>query len=69
MDTKINRIPPLSKTQIAHSYGVTTDTLYSWLKKYQEEMGEYKGKTYTPKQVSTIFGILGDPINLEFING
>ena len=53
--------PPLSKTQLAISYGISLETLAVWLKPFINEIGNYRGKLFTPKQVSIIFDKLGKP--------
>lgn len=56
--------PSLSKTELANAYGkngISLQTLATWLKPFQNEIGEYRGKLYTPKQIQIIFDKLGRP--------
>ena len=52
---------PQTKMELAHAYGVTLRTISSWLDTYQEEIGPKMGRTYTPKQIKTIYDLLGSP--------
>lgn len=53
-----------SKKELARLYNVTTVTLDSWLRPFQSEIGEYRGRLYTPKQIAIIFSKLGEPLEL-----
>ena len=55
------KIIPLSKSELAIAYGVSLNTLNSWLKPFRKEIGEYRGKVFTPKQVKLIYDLLGQP--------
>lgn len=50
-----------SKQQLAEAYNISFYTLKRWLEPIKEELGEYRGKTYTPKQVQMIYDLLGRP--------
>jgi hypothetical protein len=52
-------ISVLSKNQLAQAYGIPLYTLSIWLKPFEEEIGKYRGRIYTPKQVAIIFSLLG----------
>lgn len=58
---KNTKVQAMSKSQLASAYGVGLDTFNSWIKPFQEEIKEYRGKVYTPKQVQKIFELLGEP--------
>jgi hypothetical protein len=55
------KIKAQSKNQLAESYEVSIKTFMSWIEPIQDEIGEYRGKSYTPKQVSVIYNYLGHP--------
>lgn len=50
-----------SKNQLAEAYNVSIKTFIRWIEPIKEELGEYRGKTYTPKQVKIIYDLLGYP--------
>jgi len=50
-----------SKNQLAEAYCVSLKTFIRWIEPLKEELGEYRGKTYTPKQVKIIYDFLGRP--------
>lgn len=50
-----------SKNQLAEAYQVSLKTFVSWIEPLNEELGEYRGKTFTPKQVQMIYNFLGRP--------
>ena len=52
---------PQTKQELAHAYGVTLRTISSWLEPHLDEVGERKGRTYTPKQIKIIYDIIGPP--------
>lgn len=58
MDNRIS-LKSMSKKQLANAYGVSIKTLNSWLKPFDVEIGIYRGRSYTPKQVTTIVEHLG----------
>ncbi|HAF27768.1 MAG TPA: hypothetical protein DCG75_01860 [Bacteroidales bacterium] len=55
------KIAALSKNQLADAYNVSLRTFTSWIDPFKDDIGEYRGKTFTPKQVSIIFDLLGRP--------
>ncbi|MCW3788503.1 hypothetical protein [Plebeiibacterium sediminum] len=50
-----------SKHQLTKAYNVSYLTLQRWLEPIKEELGEYRGRAYTPKQVQMIYDLLGRP--------
>jgi hypothetical protein len=50
-----------SKKEIAKLYGISVKVLRKWLAPAIATIGEYQGKSYTPKQVQAIFDHLGEP--------
>ena len=58
-DTTSKKIKPMSKTEIANAYGVSLTTLNKWMLPFNDKIGAYRGKCYTPKQVGVIFEVLG----------
>ncbi len=50
-----------SKNELAEAYGVTLKTFNSWIEPLQDIIGEYRGKSFTPKQVEIIYDLLGRP--------
>ena len=60
MENNINAIAQ-SKIQLAEAYNVSLKTFKKWIEPIKEELGEYRGKTYTPKQVDKIYDFLGRP--------
>ena len=55
------KITALSKNQLAAAYNVSLRTITSWIDPFMDEIGEYRGKAFTPKQVGIIFDLLGCP--------
>ena len=55
------KIKAQSKSQLANAYEVGIKTFNSWIKPFEKEIGEFRGKSYTPRQVSIIFEKLGEP--------
>ena len=55
------KIVAQSKNELAEAYSVTLKTFNSWLEPLQDNVGEYRGKSYTPKQVKIIYDFLGRP--------
>jgi hypothetical protein len=49
-----------NKTQVAAFYNISTDTLNAWTEEIKE-LGNYRGKRYTLKQVEMIFEHCGYP--------
>ena len=54
-------IKPLSMGQLAVAYEMDRRTIYNWLEKHADAIGEKIGFFYTPLQVKKIFEILGPP--------
>lgn len=50
---------PMRLTEVAHAYKITTKTLTSWLKPHAAQLGEYRAKMLTPKQVEFIYDTFG----------
>ncbi|WP_430933268.1 hypothetical protein [Saccharicrinis sp. 156] len=50
-----------SKIELAEAYQVSLKTFKHWIQPIKGELGEYRGKTYTPKQVKIIYKLLGRP--------
>lgn len=61
MDNAEPKIRAMSKTELANAYQVSLTTLNNWLKPFLSKIGEYRGKCYTPKQIKTIFDLIGFP--------
>lgn len=61
MEDKEVKIQAYSKKQLADLYKISLLTLNSWLKPFENEIGCYRGKCYTPKQINTIFKYIGNP--------
>lgn len=55
------KITAQSKIQLADAYGVSLKTFISWIEPFKDNIGEYRGRTYTPKQVKIIYDLLGRP--------
>lgn len=55
------RITAQSKNQLADAYVVSLKTFTSWIEPFKDNIGEYRGKIYTPKQVKIIYDLLGCP--------
>lgn len=51
-------VKPYSKTQLANMYGISVHIFGVWIEEIQEDLGEYKGRMYTPVQVQKIFNLL-----------
>ncbi len=60
MDNYINATAQ-SKIQLAEAYNVSLKTFNRWIEPIKDELGEYRGKTYTPRQVEKIYDFLGRP--------
>lgn len=50
-----------SKMELVQLYKVTPKTFASWLEPLKKELGPYKGKCFTVKQIELIFSKLGNP--------
>lgn len=57
----------VSKKVLASAYDISFKTLHSWLLPIEDELGDYLGKTYTPKQVERIVKLLGEPEHIKLI--
>jgi len=55
------KITSQSKIQLADAYVVSLRTFTSWIEPFKDNIGEYRGKAYTPKQVKIIYNLLGRP--------
>jgi hypothetical protein len=55
------KITAQSKYQLADAYNVSLRTFTSWIDPFKDDIGEYRGKAFTPKQVGIIFDLLGCP--------
>ncbi len=55
------KITAQNKNQLADAYFVSLKTFISWIEPFKDNIGEYRGKTYTPKQVKIIYDLLGCP--------
>lgn len=56
-----DKILAQSKGQLAEAYSVSLKTFNCWIEPVKKDIGEYRGKTYTPKQVQVIYKFLGRP--------
>ena len=59
------RITTYTTKELTQLYGVDRHTFQKWLKPFLEEIGERRGWYYTPKQVETIFKLVGIPKNTQ----
>lgn len=50
-----------TKKELAAVYGVTVRTFNSWIKPFEEKVGEKRGRYYTVNQVVIIIEVLGLP--------
>ncbi len=50
-----------TKKEMAAIYGVSVRTFNSWLKPFEEKVGEKRGRYYTVNQVVIIVEVLGLP--------
>ena len=55
------KITAQNKNQLADAYVVSLKTFISWIEPFKDNIGEYRGKIYTPKQVKIIYDLLGRP--------
>lgn len=60
MDSDI-KIVAQSKIELAEAYNVSLKIFKRWIEPIKGELGAYRGKTYTPKQVQVIYDLLGRP--------
>ena len=61
MKQEENNITAMNKTQLAHLYNVGDRTFSKWLEPFKNEIGEYRGRCFTPIQVGKIYELLGRP--------
>lgn len=59
----------ITKGQLSEAYNVSIRTMRLWLEPIEEEVGEYVGRSYKPKQIQTIVEFLGVPENPELVIG
>ncbi|WP_025741685.1 hypothetical protein [Aquimarina pacifica] len=50
-----------SKKTIAQAYAVTDKTFANWVRPFENKIGEYRSRCYTPKQIEMIISYLGMP--------
>ena len=50
-----------TKKEMAAVYGVSVRTFNSWLKPFEEKVGEKRGRYYTVNQVAMIIELIGLP--------
>ncbi|MDA3883819.1 MAG: hypothetical protein PF481_11105 [Bacteroidales bacterium] len=58
---KDKKVIAQSKSQIAEAYNISLKTFNCWIEPIKEDIGKYRGKSYTPKQVKMIYDLLGRP--------
>jgi len=54
-------IKPYSKKELAAIYGMSPKCFSTWLKPFEQAIGEKRGKFYNVHQVNIIFDKLGIP--------
>ncbi len=65
--TKEIRFKTINKTILAKAYGVPPRTIKLWLQPIEKQIGEYLGKSFSPKQLEIIVSLLGEPEDLGLI--
>ena len=65
MNERNQKIWPMTLHQLASSYNVSKKVMSNWIKPFEDQVGERIGRLYTPKQVETIFEVLGPPPNMD----
>ena len=55
------KIQSMNKKELASLYGAGRQTFSKSIIPFKKEIGEYRGSLSTPKQVATIFKLLGTP--------
>lgn len=60
METK-RIIRAMSKSELANAYQVSLKTFAKWLEPFIEQIGQYRGRAFTPKQVGIIYDLFGIP--------
>ncbi len=53
-----------SAKELCLLYGITYKTLYKWLAPFNKNIGNRKGRFYSPQQVEIIFKKLGVPYEI-----
>ncbi|OFY83644.1 MAG: hypothetical protein A3F72_15315 [Bacteroidetes bacterium RIFCSPLOWO2_12_FULL_35_15] len=61
MDKPETPVKAYTQFQLIQLYGVSRSCFVSWIKPFEGEIGELKGKCYTPKQVKIIFSKIDPP--------
>lgn len=61
MDNLETPVKPYTQFQLIALYGVSRKKFIAWIDDFKDELGELKGKCYTPKQVRLIFLKLDPP--------
>ncbi len=54
-------IKAYNKKELASKYNVSVKVFNKWLKPFIKEIGEYKSRSFTPKQVKVIVDKLDAP--------
>ena len=54
------KLRPMTKSELAAHYKVSLKTLKKWLEPFSKDIGPYRGRCYTVKQIKIIFDKLGD---------
>ncbi len=57
----------ISKKILAQAYNINDKTLNKWLAPHQQDIGVYRSRCYTPKQIETIVSLLGMPERYDLI--
>lgn len=47
-------VKPMTMKQLAYRWDVSVRTVKRWIKPFESELGEVRGKIFTPKQVMII---------------
>ncbi|MBS1636478.1 MAG: hypothetical protein JST26_11235 [Bacteroidetes bacterium] len=50
-----------SKRELAEKYNISIRTFNTWLKPFEDKVGEKRGRYYTVNQVKTIIELIGLP--------
>ncbi len=56
-------IKAYTRKELLSMYGVSRTTFWRWLNPFNNEIGDIRGKVFTPKQVKIIFEKLGFPLS------
>ncbi len=54
------KIVSMNKTQLANHYKISVKVLNKWLKPFNKDIGPYRGRCFTVKQIKVIFSKLGN---------